>query len=136
IAELRTMKLSELQAMAKEMNMEGISGYRKQELIKAIMDIKNAQVQQESQKKDKVLTSGGVLEVLPDGYGFLRSVSYNYLPSPDDIYVSPSQIKKFGLRTGDTIKGHVRPPKEGERFYALLKVEDVNYLSPENIRER
>jgi transcription termination factor Rho len=80
--------------------------------------------------------SGGVLEVLPDGYGFLRSPAYNYLPSPDDIYVSPSQIKKFGLRTGDTIKGQVRPPKEGERFFALLKVENVNYLAPEEIRER
>lgn len=136
IAELRSMKLIELQTMAKEMGMDSISGLRKQELIKSIMDFKNAQAPQESQKKDKVLTSGGVLEVLPDGYGFLRSVSYNYLPSPDDIYVSPSQIKKFGLRTGDSIKGHVRPPKEGERFYALLKVEDVNFLSPENIRDR
>ncbi len=136
IAELRGMKLIELQTMSKEMGLDSISGLRKQELIKAIMDFKNAQQAQESQKREKVLTSGGVLEVLPDGYGFLRSASYNYLPSPDDIYVSPSQIKKFGLRTGDSIKGHVRPPKEGERFYALLKVEDVNYLSPEIIRDR
>src|SRR6185295_10207534 len=80
--------------------------------------------------------SRGVLEVLPDGYGFLRSVDYNYLPSPDDIYVSPSQIKKFVLRTGDTVSGQVRPPKEGERFFALLKVEEVNFASPDVMRER
>ena len=85
---------------------------------------------------ESLVTSGGVLEVLPDGYGFLRSPAYNYLSSPDDIYVSPSQIKKFVLRTGDTVKGQVRPPKEAERFFALLKVETVNYLPPENIRER
>jgi transcription termination factor Rho len=83
-----------------------------------------------------VTISTGVLEVLPEGYGFLRSADYNYLPSPDDIYVSPSQIKRFGLRTGDTIRGHVRPPKEGERFFALLKVETVNYVEPELMKDR
>ena len=85
--------------------------------------------------KDGLTFSKGVLEVLPDGYGFLRSSDYNYLPSPDDIYVSPSQIKKFSLRTGDYVSGQVRPPKEGERFFALLRVEAVNNLDPEGIRE-
>lgn len=87
-------------------------------------------------QKDGFAYAVGVLEVLPDGYGFLRSVDYNYLPSPDDIYVSPSQIKKFLLRTGDTVSGQVRPPKEGERFFALLKVEAVNFENPDTIRDR
>jgi transcription termination factor Rho len=101
---------------------------RKQELIFKILEAQTA--------KDGLTFSRGVLEVLPDGYGFLRSSDYNYLPSPDDIYVSPSQIKKFSLRTGDYVSGQVRPPKEGERFFALLRVEAVNGLDPEGIRER
>jgi transcription termination factor Rho len=128
IAELKSKRIAELSAIAKELNITGYSDLRKQELIFHILE---AQTQ-----KDGMTFSKGVLEVLPDGYGFLRSADYNYLPSPDDIYVSPSQIKKFSLRTGDTINGQVRPPKEGERFFALLKVEAVNYESPDKIRER
>jgi transcription termination factor Rho len=134
IENLRKMKVSDLQNYAKELNLESTSGLRKQELIMAIIEVQSSM--QEKKPRHKVLASGGVLEVLPDGYGFLRSVDYNYLPSPDDIYVSPSQIKKFGLRTGDTIRGEVRPPKEGERFYALLKVDDVNLTSPDEIKDR
>ncbi len=128
IAELKSKRIAELSQIAKDLNISGHSDLKKQELIFKILE---AQTQ-----KDGLAFSKGVLEVLPDGYGFLRSADYNYLPSPDDIYVSPSQIKKFGLRTGDTISGQVRPPKEGERFFALLKVESVNYEDPENIRDR
>jgi transcription termination factor Rho len=110
------------------MNIAGYSDLRKQELIFKILEAQTT--------KDGLTFSKGVLEVLPDGYGFLRSVNYNYLPSPDDIYVSPSQIKKFGLRTGDSVSGQVRPPKEGERFFALLRVEAVNDDHPDVIRER
>ncbi|MFQ5798302.1 MAG: transcription termination factor Rho [Bacteroidota bacterium] len=128
IAELKSKKISELNQIAKELNISGYSDLRKQELIFKVL---------EAQTEVVGLTfSKGVLEVLPDGYGFLRSVDYNYLPSPDDIYVSPSQIKKFGLRTGDSVSGQVRPPKEGERFFALLRVEAVNDENPEEIRER
>jgi transcription termination factor Rho len=128
IAELKSKKIAELNQIAKELNISGYSDLRKQELIFKIL---------EAQTEQGGLTfSRGVLEVLPDGYGFLRSVDYNYLPSPDDIYVSPSQIKKFNLRTGDTVSGQVRPPKEGERFFALLRVEAVNDENPESIRER
>jgi transcription termination factor Rho len=128
IAELKSKKIAELNQIAKELNISGYSDLRKQELIFKIL---------EAQTEQGGLTfSRGVLEVLPDGYGFLRSVDYNYLPSPDDIYVSPSQIKKFNLRTGDTVSGQVRPPKEGERFFALLRVEAVNDENPETIRER
>ncbi len=128
IAELKAKRISELTELARNLNIQGVSDLRKQELIFKILE---AQTQ-----KDGMTFSKGVLEVLPDGYGFLRSADYNYLPSPDDIYVSPSQIKKFALRTGDTISGQVRPPKEGERFFALLKVEAVNYENTENIRDR
>jgi transcription termination factor Rho len=128
ITELKSKKIAELNAIAKELNITGYSDLRKQDLIFKILE---AQTQ-----KDGLGFSKGVLEVLPDGYGFLRSVDYNYLPSPDDIYVSPSQIKKFGLRTGDTVNGQVRPPKEGERFFALLRVEAVNDDHPDLIRER
>ncbi|NOY06295.1 MAG: transcription termination factor Rho [Chlorobi bacterium] len=128
ITQLKSKRIAELSAIAKEMGITGAGELRKQELIFKILE---AQIQQ-----DGFSYSTGVLEVLPDGYGFLRSVDYNYLPSPDDIYVSPSQIKKFGLRTGDTVSGQVRPPKEGERFFALLKVESVNDEPPEKIRER
>ncbi len=128
IAELKSKKISELSKLAKELNISGYSDLRKQDLIFKILE---AQTEEEGLSFSK-----GVLEVLPDGYGFLRSVDYNYLPSPDDIYVSPSQIKKFSLRTGDTVSGQVRPPKEGERFFALLRVEAVNDQDPESIRER
>lgn len=128
ITELKSKKIAELNAIAKEMNILGYSDMRKQELIFKILEAQT--------EKDGLTFSKGVLEVLPDGYGFLRSVDYNYLPSPDDIYVSPSQIKKFGLRTGDSVSGQVRPPKEGERFFALLRVEAVNDDHPDVIRER
>jgi len=128
ISELKSKKIAELNQIAKDLNINGYSDLRKQELIFKIL---------EAQTEQGGLTfSRGVLEVLPDGYGFLRSVDYNYLPSPDDIYVSPSQIKKFNLRTGDTVSGQVRPPKEGERFFALLRVEAVNDENPDSIRER
>lgn len=128
ISELKSKKIVELNQIAKELGISGYSDLRKQELIFKILEAQTA--------KDGLTFSKGVLEVLPDGYGFLRSSDYNYLPSPDDIYVSPSQIKKFLLRTGDFVSGQVRPPKEGERFFALLRVEAVNGLSPEAIRER
>jgi transcription termination factor Rho len=128
ITELKSKKIAELNQIAKELNISGYSDLRKQDLIFKILEAQTT--------KDGLTFSKGVLEVLPDGYGFLRSVSYNYLPSPDDIYVSPSQIKKFGLRTGDSVSGQVRPPKEGERFFALLRVEAVNDDHPDVIRER
>jgi transcription termination factor Rho len=128
ISELKSKKIVELNEIARELNIAGYSDLRKQELIFKILEAQTS--------KDGLTFSKGVLEVLPDGYGFLRSSDYNYLPSPDDIYVSPSQIKKFSLRTGDFVSGQVRPPKEGERFFALLRVEAVNGLAPENIRER
>jgi transcription termination factor Rho len=135
IADLRPKKIAELTALAKSLGIMHFSNLRKQELILQIVEAQTKSQPQDLQIEG-LITSGGVLEVLPDGYGFLRSADYNYLPSPDDIYVSPSQIKKFLLRTGDSIKGQVRPPKEAERFYALLKVENVNYLDPDLIRER
>ena len=125
---LKTKKVAELVQIAKELKLTGYSDLKKQELIFKIIEAQT--------EKDGFAFLPGVLEVLPDGYGFLRSVDYNYLPSPDDIYVSPSQIKKFSLKTGDTVKGQVRPPKEGERFFALLKVEEVNFGDPEKIRDR
>ncbi len=135
IADLKTRKISELTSLAKTLGIGNLSGLKKQELIIKIVDAQ-ANIQPKEQQMEGLITSGGVLEVLPDGYGFLRSVDYNYLPSADDIYVSPSQIKRFMLRTGDTIKGQVRPPKEAERFYAMLKVDTVNYLGPEYIKDR
>ncbi len=128
ITELKSKKIAELNQIAKDMNIQGYSELRKQDIIFKILEAQT--------EKEGFSFSKGVLEVLPDGYGFLRSVDYNYLPSPDDIYVSPSQIKKFGLRTGDAVSGQVRPPKEGERFFALLRVEAVNDESPDLIRER
>ncbi len=128
VTDLKTKKVAELMQLAKQLEVAGYSDLKKQELIFKIIE---AQA-----KKDGFAYAVGVLEVLPDGYGFLRSVDYNYLPSPDDIYVSPSQIKKFLLRTGDTVSGQVRPPKEGERFFALLKVEAVNFENPDTIRDR
>jgi transcription termination factor Rho len=135
IAQLKSKKIAELTEIAKSLNVPGYSDYRKQELIFKILEAQSQQQRQEG-RDNGINFSEGVLEVLPDGYGFLRSSDYNYLPSPDDIYVSPSQIKKFGLRTGDTVNGQVRSPKEGERFFALLKVEQVNYNSPDLVRDR
>lgn len=128
ISELKSKKIVELNNIARDLNILGYADMRKQELIFRILEAQTA--------KDGLTFSKGVLEVLPDGYGFLRSADYNYLPSPDDIYVSPSQIKKFMLRTGDFVSGQVRPPKDGERFFALLRVEAVNNLAPEGIRDR
>jgi transcription termination factor Rho len=128
IAELKTLKISELAKVAQELNISGSSGLKKQELIFRILA--------EQTKQEGLIFAEGVLEILPDGYGFLRSPDYNYLPGPDDIYVSPSQIKRFGLRTGDTVSGQIRPPKENERFFALLKVEAVNYENPEEAKTK
>jgi len=128
IADLKAMKIAELTKHAHEFNIPSIAGLRKQELIFKILE---AQA-----NKDGLLFSEGVLEILPDGYGFLRSANYNYLPGPDDIYISPSQIKRFGLKTGDTVSGQIRPPKENERFFALLKVEAVNFENPEYAKEK
>jgi transcription termination factor Rho len=128
IAELQSKKIAELHDIAKNLELSGFSDLRKQELIFKILEAQTA--------ADGFRFSKGILEVLEDGYGFLRSADYNYLPSPDDIYVSPSQIKKFNLRTGDTVSGQVRPPKEGERFFALLRVEAVNFQHPDGARER
>ncbi len=128
LQELKKMTVSQLVKLAKDMGISGISGLRKQELIFKILE---GQAQ-----KNGLLFGEGVLEILPDGFGFLRSPTYNYLPGPDDIYVSPSQIKRFGLKTGDTVSGQIRPPKEGEKYFALLKVEAINFESPEVARER
>jgi transcription termination factor Rho len=133
--ELKSKKIAELTTLAKSFGITDYASLRKQELILKIVEAQTSS-QQNEQPLEGLIASGGVLEVLPDGYGFLRSADYNYLPSPDDIYVSPSQIKKFNLKTGDAIKGQVRPPKEAERFYALLKVESCNYVDPDKIRER
>jgi transcription termination factor Rho len=124
---LKTLKIAELNQIAQELNIQGTSGLKKQELIFKILEEQTAQ--------EGLIFSKGVLEVLPDGYGFLRSTKFNYLPGPDDIYVSPSQIKRFDLRTGDTISGQIRPPKDNERFFALLRVEAVNFESPEKKRQ-
>ncbi len=128
IAELKEMNISALAKVAKDLGVAGATGMRKQELIFKILQ---AQTEQSG-----LIFSEGVLECLPDGFGFLRAPEYNYLPGPDDIYVSPSQIRKFDLRTGDTISGQIRPPKEGERYFALIKVEAVNFEPPEAARER
>src|SRR5512135_1517014 len=114
LVELKEKKINELNKVAKQLNVEGASGMRKQDLIFAIL--------QAQTEKNGLIYGEGVLETLPDGFGFLRSPDFNYLPGPDDIYVSPSQIRRFNLRTGDTIAGQIRPPKEGERYFALLKV--------------
>ena len=128
ISELKEMKISELTQMAKKFKIEGAAGMRKQELIFALL--------QAHIEKNGSIYGLGTLEILPDGFGFLRSPSYNYLPGPDDIYVSPSQIRRFNLRTGDTVSGQIRQPKESERYFALLKVEAVNYEDPEVAREK
>jgi transcription termination factor Rho len=125
---LKEKKISDLALIGKNFNIEGAANMRKQELIFAILQ---AQTEQNGH-----IYGEGVLETLPDGFGFLRAPDYNYLPGPDDIYVSPSQIRRFNLRTGDIISGHIRPPKEGERYFALLKVETINYEDPERAREK
>ncbi|HRP02721.1 MAG TPA: transcription termination factor Rho [Candidatus Kapabacteria bacterium] len=135
ITELRTKKIAELTGLAKTLGINDFADLSKQELILKIVEAQALAAQKEL-AFEGLIAGAGVLEILPDGYGFLRSANYNYLPSPDDIYVSPSQIKRFALKTGDLIKGQVRQPKEGERFYALIKVENVNFTEPDKIRER
>jgi len=128
IVELKDKKISELTDMAKSFNIDGAAGMRRQDLVFALLQ---AQIE-----KDGLIFGEGTLEILPDGFGFLRSPNSNYLPGPDDIYVSPSQIRRFNLRTGDTVSGQIRQPKESERYFALLKVEAVNYEDPEVAREK
>jgi transcription termination factor Rho len=128
IGELKDMSIAKLTQVAKDLEVAGATGMRKQELIFQIL---KAQTEQSG-----FIFSEGVLEVLPDGFGFLRAPDYNYLPGPDDIYVSPSQIRKFDLQTGDTVSGQIRPPKEGERYFALIKVEAVNFEPPEHARDK
>jgi transcription termination factor Rho len=128
IVELKEMSISELSEVAKQLNVTSASGLRKQELIFKILEAQT--------EKNGLIFGEGVLEILPDGFGFLRAPSYNYLPGPDDIYVSPSQIRRFDLHTGDTVSGQVRPPKESERYFALLKVEAINYENPELAKDK
>src|ERR671928_1849879 len=128
IAELKEKNITELTKIARTLDLPGASGMRKQDLIFKIL-------QAQSEKEGHIFAEG-VLEILPDGYGFLRSPDYNYLPGPDDIYVSPSQIRRFDLRTGDTISGQVRPPKDTERYFALLKVESINFETPDQARDK
>ncbi len=128
IVELKDKKISELTQLAKKLKIDGAAGMRKQELIFSLLQ---AQIE-----KNGLIFGEGTLEILPDGFGFLRAPNYNYLPGPDDIYVSPSQIRRFNLRTGDTVSGQIRQPKESERYFALLKVEAVNYEDPEVAREK
>jgi len=128
ISELKGMTAAKLSEKAKELEVENATGMRKQDLI--------FQILRQTSKRNGHMVANGVLEILPDGFGFLRSPSYNYVWSPDDIYISPSQIRRFGLRKGDTITGTVRPPKEGERYFALLKVESINGTTPKKAREK
>jgi transcription termination factor Rho len=128
LAEMQGKTIPELQGIAEELSLGSTSHLRKQELIFHILEAQT--------EKTGLIFANGVLEILPEGYGFLRSRRYSYLPGPDDIYVSPSQIKRFDLQTGDTISGQVRPPKEGERYFALLRVEAVNNEPPENAKTK
>jgi len=128
LVELKELKISELTKMAKEFRIEGASGMRKQDLIFSLL--------QAHSERNGLIYGEGVLEILPDGFGFLRAPDANYLPGPDDIYISPSQIRRFNLRTGDTTAGQIRPPKDSERYFALLKVEKVNHEDPEVAREK
>jgi len=128
VTQLSKMTLAQLSAVAQDLKLEGVSGLRKQEIIARILE---GQL-----KANGMIYDEGVLEILPDGFGFLRSQEYNYLPGPDDIYISPSQIKKFGLRKGDTVAGFVRPPKDGERFFALLQVKKINGIDAETVKDR
>ncbi|MBI5873917.1 MAG: transcription termination factor Rho [Candidatus Omnitrophica bacterium] len=128
IAKLKEMKISDLAKFAKTLGVNGVSGSKKQDLIFKIL--------QAQAEKEGLMFGEGVLEILPEGFGFLRSSNYNYLPCPDDIYISPSQIRKFDLKTGDTVSGQIRPPKEGEKYFALLKVEAVNFENPEAAKDK
>ncbi len=128
LKELKEKKIAQLTQIAKDAGIEGANNMRKQELIFALL--------QAQTEKDGSIFGEGVLEILPDGFGFLRAPDYNYLPGPDDIYVSPSQIRRFNLRTGDTVSGQIRPPKENERYFALLKVEHVNFEEPDAVRDK
>ena len=128
ISKLKDMKMTELTKFARDMNINGISGIRKQDMIFKIL--------QGQAEKAGLMFGEGTLEILSEGFGFLRSSNYNYLPCPDDIYISPSQIRRFDLKTGDTVSGHIRPPKEGEKYFALLKVEAVNFENPEKCKEK
>ena len=128
LSELKEMNIQALNAMARELGVDGAAGMKKHDLIFKIL--------QSQTEKSGLLFAEGVLETLPDGYGFLRAPESNYLPGPDDIYVSPSQIRKFDLRTGDTVSGQVRPPKEGERYFALIKVEAINFEPPEMAKDK
>jgi len=128
LKELKEKRISELTRMARDMGIENAAGMRKQELIFALLQAHVA--------RNGIITTEGVLECLPDGFGFLRAPDYNYLPGPDDIYVSPSQLRRFNLRTGDTIAGQIRPPKDNERYFAMLKVESVNFEAPEIARDK
>ncbi len=128
IVQLKTRTVAELQEIAENLNIPGSSGMRKQELIFKILETKTEQ--------DGLIFAEGVMEIMEEGYGFLRSPDYNYLPGPDDIYVSPSQIKRFDLRTGDTVSGQVRPPKDSERYFALLKIEAINFEQPEMAKHK
>src|SRR5688500_8094516 len=128
LSTLKEMSMQQLTQVAKDLDIPGATGLRKQEMIFEIL--------RGRAEKSGMLFSEGVLEVLPDGFGFLRAPDYNYLAGPDDVYVSPSQIRKFDLHTGDTVSGQIRPPKEGERYFALIKVEAVNFEPPERTREK
>jgi len=133
LAELKKKTIGELNQILKEFSTESASGLRKQDLIYKILE---AQSDKDRNGGGGTITGEGVLEILPDGFGFLRSPAYNYLPGPDDIYVSPSQIRRFDLRTGDTVSGEIRQPKEGERYFALLKVEKINFEPPEASKDK
>lgn len=128
LKELKEKKIGELTSLAKQYNIEGAASMRKQDMIFALL--------QSQSEQNGLIYSEGVLETLPDGFGFLRAPDYNYLPGPDDIYISPSQIRRFNLRTGDIVSGQIRPPKEGERYFALLKVEKVNYEDPDVAKDK
>jgi len=128
LKELKEMPIHDLMNLGRDLEVEGVSGMRRQELIFAVLQAETL--------KNGTIYGEGVLETLPDGFGFLRAPDYNYLPGPDDIYVSPSQIRRFNLRTGDTISGQIRPPKDSERYFALLKVEEINFEPPERTREK
>src|SRR5277367_3399587 len=128
LQELKTKSPAELVTFAEELEVENASTMRKQELMFGILKQLSA--------RETDIVGEGVVEVLPDGFGFLRSPEANYLPGPDDIYVSPSQVRRFGLRTGDTVEGQIRSPKDGERYFALLKVNTINFEPPDNVRHR
>src|SRR3954452_24246335 len=128
LQELKRKSPAELLAFAEELEIENASSMRKQDMLFAIL--------KELAERDVEITGEGVVETLQDGFGFLRSPESNYLPGPDDIYVSPSQIRRFGLRTGDTVEGPIRSPKDGERYFALLKVNTINFDAPDKVRHR